>query len=128
MADTIDDLRQVVDDNIKARQGAADAAYALIDEEVGRFMGGLRTQDAAPAIRELRARAEAVRAQTLEQAERMLAAGRTPAEALAFLSNTLTNRLMHAPSTALRDAAQSGDAELLHAATRLLHLDRTSGD
>ena len=125
---TIDDLRQVVDDNIKARQGEADAARALIDDEVGRFMSGLRTQDAAPAIRELRTRAEAIRAQTLEQAERMLAAGRSPTETLAFLSNTLTNRLMHAPSTALRDAAQSGDTELLRTAMRLLHLDRTTDE
>jgi len=122
---TIDDLRQVVDENVKARQSEVDAAKTLIDEEVERFMGGLRTQDAAPAIRELRTRAETARAQTLEQAERMLAAGRTPTEALAFLSTTLTNRLLHGPSSALRDAAQSGDAELLRTAMRLLHLDRT---
>ena len=51
--------------------------------------------------------------------------GRTPTEALAFLSTTLTNRLLHGPSSALRDAAQSGDAELLRTAMRLLHLDRT---
>ena len=59
------------------------------------------------------------------ETERMLAAGRTPTEALAFLSTTLTNRLLHGPSTALRDAAQSGDSELLRTAMRLLHLDRT---
>jgi glutamyl-tRNA reductase len=121
---TIDDLRGVVDENLKSRQEEADAARRLIDEEVARFTASLRTQDAGPAIRELRARAETVRAQTLEQAERMLAAGRSPQEALAFLAATLTNRLMHGPSQALRQAAEAGDAEQLQSAMRLLRLDR----
>jgi glutamyl-tRNA reductase len=82
-------------------------------------MAGLRVQDAVPMIRELRNHAEVVRAQTLEQARRLLAAGHEPAEVLEFLAGTLTNRLLHAPSTALRDAAESGDDALAQAVARL---------
>jgi glutamyl-tRNA reductase len=121
---TIDDLRQVVDVNLKARQEEAAEARRLIDEDAVRFMAGLRVQDAVPMIRELRNHAEVVRAQTLEQARRMLAAGRPPGEVLEFLAGTLTNRLLHGPSAALRDAAESGDPELAQAAARLFRTGR----
>ena len=43
-----------------------------------------------------------------------------PAEqALEFLAHTLTNRLLHAPTMALRDAALRGDAELSRAVERM---------
>ncbi|MGQ0384788.1 MAG: glutamyl-tRNA reductase [Gammaproteobacteria bacterium] len=121
---TIDDLRQVVDVNLQARQQEAAEARRLIEADADRFMTGLRVQEAVPMIRELRGHAELVRAQTLEQARRMLAAGHAPGEVLEFLAGTLTNRLLHAPSTALRDAAESGDPELAQAAARLFRTGR----
>ncbi|HWU71076.1 MAG TPA: hypothetical protein VN017_06950, partial [Pseudoxanthomonas sp.] len=48
-----------------------------------------------------------------------LANGRDPAEVLDFLAHTLTNRLLHPPTAALREAALSGDAELARAAEKL---------
>ena len=119
---TIDDLRQVVDDNLKARQEEAAEARGLIEGEVSRFVSALRTLDAAPIIRDLRTRADVTKSQTLEQARRMLAAGKQH-EALDFLANTLTNRLLHAPSRALRLAAEEGDAALIDAAHKLYGLD-----
>jgi len=119
---TIDDLRQVVDDNLKSRREEAEEARALVASEVDRFMLSLRTLDAAPTIREVRKRAEFTRAQTLEQARRLMAAGKQD-QALEFLANTLTSRLLHAPSNALRTAAEQGDSALINAAHRLFALD-----
>ncbi len=121
---TIDDLRQVVDRNMKARQDEASSARRMIDGDVGQFMTALRVLDAVPAIRELRGQAEIARTQTLEQARRMLAAGQQPQDVIEFLANTLTNRLLHAPSAALRDAAETGDAALADAAARLFGTGR----
>ena len=117
---TLDDLREIIDENVKARQEEAQAARAMIAGEVERFMAGLKARDAVPLIRELRGQAEAAREQTLEQARRMLAAGRPVDEVLEFLAATLTNRLLHGPSTALREAAESGDADIAAAAAGLL--------
>ncbi len=98
-------------------------ARALIGEEVQRFMSGLRGQDAVPTIRELRESAELVRAQTLEHAARLLAGGRSPQDALSYLADTLTHRLMHSPTHQLRQAGESGDEQLIDAARRLFNLD-----
>jgi glutamyl-tRNA reductase len=116
---TIDDLRQVIGENVKARLDEVGAARRIIDQDVSRFMSGLKVLDAVPMIRELRSQAEIARDQTLEQALRMLASGREPAQVLEYLAGALTNRLLHAPSAALREAAERGDDALATAAARL---------
>jgi glutamyl-tRNA reductase len=121
---TIDDLRQVVDENVKAREAEAAVARRLIDADVAAFMAGLKVRDAAPAIRELRAQAEAARDAALAEARRQLAAGQPPQAVLEQLAATLTNRLLHAPSAALREAAEAGDATLAEAAARLFRTGR----
>lgn len=116
---TIDDLQSVVNENMASRREAARDADEMLSAEIAQFEQQLKTLDAVPTIRQLRDEAEAVRAQTAEQARRMLAAGRDPREVIDFLAATLTNRLLHGPSTRLREAAERGDADLLEAARAL---------
>ncbi|HYM36545.1 MAG TPA: hypothetical protein VET48_14195, partial [Steroidobacteraceae bacterium] len=118
----IDDLHTVVNENLETRRQAARDADQLIAAEVDAFEQQRKSLDAVPAIRQLREHADAVRTQTMDQAQRMLASGRDPKEVLDFLASTLTNRLTHAPSHRLRVAAEQGDAELIKAATELFEL------
>ena len=120
---TVDDLQDVIKGNLETRREAAQDARQMIGAEIAQFEQQIKTLDAVPTIRQLRADAQAIRAQTLDQAQRMLAAGRDPQEAVEFLATTLTNRLMHTPSQRLREAAERGDAELLLAAKALFTPD-----
>jgi glutamyl-tRNA reductase len=121
---SIDDLQQLVDENIQQRELAAGGARLLINEEVARFLAESRAQDAGPAIRALRQQADGIRQQTVEQARRMLAAGKSTDEVIDYLANTLTNRLLHAPTQALRQAAELTDLALAETVTRLLTEER----
>ena len=125
---TVDDLQNVVNENIESRREAAQDASEIIAREIAQFEQQLKTLDAVPTIRQLRNDADAVRAQTTEQARRMLAAGRDPREVIDFLAATLTNRLLHGPSQRLREAAERGDAELVAAAKALLAPDEPKAD
>jgi glutamyl-tRNA reductase len=120
---TIDDLQNVVNENMEGRRQAARAADQMIAAEVDRFELQLRTRGAAPTIRRLRDQAEHARTHTLDQARHLLAAGRSTEEVLEFLSTTLTNRLIHPPSQRLRDAAESGDEEIIAAIADIYRLD-----
>jgi len=120
---TIDDLQNIVSENIESRREAARDANQMIATETSQFEQQLKTLDAVSAIRQLRDEADVLRTQTVEQARRMLAAGREPQEALEFLATTLTNRLLHAPSQRLRQAAERGELELLQAAKTLFAPD-----
>jgi len=116
---TIDDLREVIDENRRSREAAAREAEAIIELQVAHYMAWRRAIDLNNPVQNLRARAEADRAEVLAKAQALIARGKSPDEALAFLANTLTNKLLHAPSANLRAAALRGDTELLRAAERL---------
>jgi glutamyl-tRNA reductase len=121
---SIDDLQQLVNENMQQRELAAAGARLLITEEVTRFLAESRAQDAGPAIRALRQQAEGIRQQTVEQARRMLAAGKSSDEVIEYLANTLTNRLLHAPTQALRQASELADLDLAETITRFLTEER----
>jgi glutamyl-tRNA reductase len=121
---SIDDLQQLIDENRQQRAVAAGGARLVIDEEVARFLTESRAQDAGPAIRALRQQADGIRSHTVEQARRLLAAGKSADEVIDYLANTLTNRLLHTPTQALRQAAELEDTALAEAVTRLLIEDR----
>jgi len=117
---SIDDLQQVVEENRQQRFAAAEGARLLLEEEVARFLADARAHDAGPAIRALRQQADIIRTQTLEQARRMLAAGKGSEEVMEYLANTLTNRLLHSPTQALRQASEVTDPALAQMLIRLL--------
>ena len=118
----LDDLREVIADNLKARRAAADQAEVLIESYGQDFMRWLDSRDATGAIQQIRARARDHRDEVLEKARRRLAAGAPAEDVLGYLADTLSNRLMHAPSHALRSADAVEQALLLSAARKLFDL------
>ncbi len=120
---TVDDLQDVIQENLKSRQQAAQQAEEIIDVQVERFMSWLRAQDAVATIRDYRRHAEQQRDEVINKAQQMLASGKDPQQALEFLANTLTNKLTHTPSVRIREAAENSDRELLNAARVLFNID-----
>lgn len=117
---TIDDLKQVIDDNLRLRQQAASEAETIIELYAERYLawrrGLLEVENPLPLFRRV---AENQRDDVLAKAQHLLQTGRSPEQVLEFLAHTLTNKLLHTPSATLRQAAQQGDKELLQAAEKL---------
>ncbi len=122
---TVDDLEQVIEENRRSRREAAAEAEAIIELQVEHFMAWWRGAARQDTLKKLRARSELTRAEVLEKARQQLAQGRDPQAVLDFLAHTLTNKLLHAPTSALRQAALSGDLDLLRAAERLFDAQDT---
>jgi len=123
---TVDDLQDVIQENLKSRQQAALQAEEIIDVQVERFMSWLRAQDAVTTIRDFRKHAEQQRDDVIRKAQHMLASGKDPQQVLEFLANTLTNKLTHAPSVRIREAAENSDRALLDAARVLFNIDKNT--
>jgi glutamyl-tRNA reductase len=85
-------------------------------------MGWMRSLEAVATICAYRTQVEYLRDRELEKAQRMLAAGRDPAEVLRLLARGLTNKFLHRPCTQLRQAAWEGRNDLLVAAQELFDL------
>ena len=119
---TVDDLQQVVEQNMQSRQAAAKEADKIIDIQVVDFMQWVKSLDSVPTIRALRESAAALRDTELKLAQQRLARGEDPQKVLAQLARALTNKFTHAPSSALQQADQDGNADLLNAARKLFNL------
>ncbi len=124
----IDDLRRVIDKHLRSRQAAAQEAEAIIDLQVERYMAWRRSLDIRNPVVAIRHQAEQQRDQVLARARRMRSTGRSDEEVLDYLAHTLTNKLLHAPSAHINQAALDGDRELLLAAERLYGLDLDDSD
>jgi glutamyl-tRNA reductase len=125
---TIDDLDQVISENRRSRRIAADEAETLITLQVEQFMAWWRGSQHQDALKQLRARGENARDAWLLKAREQLAQGHDPSEVLDALAHGLTNKLLHAPTAALRQAALDGDAVLLEAAARIFDTDIPATD
>ncbi|NGY04387.1 glutamyl-tRNA reductase [Solimonas terrae] len=119
---TIDDLRAVIAENLKLREEAARQAELLITTQAQQFTRWLESRDAGNTIRMLRAQARSSRDDVLDKARRKLAAGEPIEEVLGFVADTLSNKILHAPSQVLRKADAVEQAMLLNTARKLFDL------
>jgi len=119
---TVDDLKSVVQENMHSRQAAAAAAEKLVIARAGQFMTQKREQGAAATVMAYRQQAESLRLQETQRALASLQKGADPAEVLERFGRGLTNKLLHAPSLALKKAAAAGEMEKLSWAAELLGL------
>ena len=103
---TVDDLAQIVCANLDERRAAVDQAEVIIETQVGQFMRWMEARASVPLIRALRDQAEEARRQELERALRLLERGEPPAKVMEALSRSLTNKLLHAPTEALKKPAK----------------------
>ncbi len=99
---TVDDLAGIVAENLDARRSAVEQAEAIIDTQVGQFMHWMQVRETVPLIRRLRDQAEEARRHELDRALKALARGEDPKAVLESLSLGLTNKLLHAPTQALK--------------------------
>ncbi|HEY5738914.1 MAG TPA: glutamyl-tRNA reductase [Gammaproteobacteria bacterium] len=120
---TVDDLKSVVDENLRGRELAAEAAQEIVDLEVNAFNQWLRTHQSADHIRQLRDSAEMIKHQALEKALAQLRNETDPERALERLANEITNKLLHRPTIEMRKALQSDDQERIELLKFLLGSD-----
>jgi glutamyl-tRNA reductase len=124
---TVDDLKEVIEDNMRSRRQAALQAEEIIDTQVIHFMDWLSSLDAVSTIRALRDHAEQLQKEVIQSAIRKLKQGGDPEQILQEAGRALSNKLLHSPSTQLRNASTEGRSDLLQAVQELYDLKTDSG-
>lgn len=119
---SVDDLREIVDRNMRSRRNEARKADQIIADGVQQYLEEVRSLVAVDAVKEYRQMAEQLREQELQRALRGLARGDDPQQVVAQLARTITNKLIHAPTAGLKQASAEGRHDLLASARRLLGL------
>jgi glutamyl-tRNA reductase len=121
---TVDDLQQVIEENLKSRQEAAEQAEDIIEVQAEHFMDWIQSLEAVPAIRAYRDHAQNIGASELERARRQLASGADPQRVMENLTHNLISKLAHAPSVNLRAAVAEGRTGLLETVRTLFRLEK----
>lgn len=121
----VDDMQKVVSANHEARRGEAVRAEAIVEAEVAAFAQEREVRAALPVLVELRKRAEAIARAEAEKTLSIAGAalderGRRSVEAMA---RAIVNKLLHAPTYRLKEAAAHGDSDLPGAAAALFGLE-----
>ena len=124
---SVDDMQDIIQENMKSREAAAQEAEDIISDHVHQFMGWIRTRDAVPTIRGIRDWAEVIKTDATNKAQKQIAQGKNPDEVISQLAHTLTNKLIHNPSSRLREAGFQQEEDLIEAARLLFDLDKKPG-
>ncbi|CNB44867.1 glutamyl-tRNA reductase [Yersinia similis] len=121
---SIDDLQAIIQHNMAQRQAAAVQAESIVQQESMNFMTWLRAQGAVETIRDYRSQAEQVRSEMTAKALVAIEQGANVEQVINELAYKLTNRLIHAPTKSLQQAASDGDMERLQLLRDSLGLDQ----
>ena len=90
---------------MRARQSAADMAQDIVDQEVDSWSNKQRALAVVDTIRAFRDSVEVIRDGEVEKALAALERGQDSAEVINALARNLTNKLLHKPTTRLKQAS-----------------------
>lgn len=110
---TVDDLHTIIAQNMENRRKAAIQAESIVNTQTNSFMSWLRGLNTQDTVVSYRKQCTQSRDQLLEKAIAQLQSSKDPEAVVAELATKLTNKLMHAPTSALQSAAQGGELDKL---------------
>ncbi len=125
---TVDHLNGVVESNLEQRKVEAAKAEAIVEQEIGQFFKWLSSLEVTPTIVALRNRFEEVRKaeldKTLSTWKELPPDGQKRLEAL---TAAIVNKLLHPPTSLLKQTGQGNRTDLYVDALRSLYGLETAG-
>ena len=119
---TVDDLQEVVASNLQQRKEEASKAEAIVNEEIGQFFKWLSSLEVTPTIVALRNKFDEIRRAELDKTlagwKEIPPDGQKRLEAL---TNAIMNKLLHPPTTLIKQSGQGGRTDLYVDAVRALY-------
>ena len=117
----VDDLKAVTEVNLAAREREIQDVEAIIEDAILGYGDWFRTRGAGEVVAQIQVKAEAIRKRELEKSLRKLEHLSDEDRArIAVLTRAITRKLLHHPSTVLRDRGE--DDEVLASARTLFQV------
>lgn len=117
----VDRLQTDLDSAVAARQTAVPAAETIIETALAQLRDDLKLLAVTPTIKALREKAETIRQAELDRTLRHLdGIDEQTMRHIEHLSQSLVNKLLHAPTEQLRTAARAGRTESAVASLRTM--------
>ncbi len=117
---TVDDLKDVIDENKQSREIAAQEAHVIVESNVTEFFKERRARHSVETIKSYRQYAEQLSEEVLQKALRDLENGTDAEQAMRKMAKSLTNKLLHSPTQQLKQAGVEGRHDLIAFSQQLL--------
>lgn len=119
----VDDLHLHSDANKKKREEAALDASLIIDEEVHHFYQWRTAQKASESIHYFREHMKVISNKELSRAKQLIQQGEDVHIVMEEFANRLLNKLLHQPTSRLRQAGIDGQKDLIKFTKALFHAE-----
>ena len=120
---TVDDLQSIIAKNMENRRQAAVEAESIVSSQSVGFMSWLRGLNTQDTVISYRNQCIVERDLLLEKALQQLGANKSAESVVAELATKLTNKFMHAPTSAIQTAAQGGELDKIVYLRDIFNLD-----
>ncbi len=118
----VDALNGIVDANLEERKHEALAAEDIVREEIANFETWLESMEITPTIAEMREHAEKIRGEELKRAyKRLPELSEADRKVIEKLTESITNKMLHEPTTRLRKAGTGRRGVALLETARFLY-------
>ena len=108
----VDDLQSVVQANLKERKKEANKAEAIVEQEIGQFYQWLGNLEVKPTIIALRRKLDEIRKQEIEKTFGNLKdLGKKERKSIEAMANAIVNKVLHTPTSVLKQAQSDGSGE-----------------
>ena len=119
---SVDDLKQVIDENLKSRQSAALEAESYVELGALNMVREVRALDAVATVRAYRKQSDSMRDVELSKALKQLDSGQDAEQVMTQFARALTNKLVHSPCIEMKKASAEGRMDAMELAQQLLGL------
>jgi len=116
----IDDLREIIEANLKNRRQAAQQAEQWVALQAAHYLRQRHITHVSDIITQFRRQAEQHRDNSVQKALSEFQQGRDPQDIIHQLAHQLTNKILHQPTQTLRQLAYQQQDEALLLAKKLL--------
>jgi len=124
---TVDDMQDVIKENLKVREEAAQEAKDIIAVHGEKYLNWLQSLSAVSLLKDFRAQFDEIKTNELSRSLAKLNGSEDAERVLTEFANRLTQKFMHSPSKLIRQAgekSQQDTLEILAEAFELKSLDK----
>lgn len=110
---TVDDMQDVIKENLKLREEAANEARDIIALHGQKYLSWLQSLSAVSLLRDFRSQFDQVKSAELSRSLAKLNANESPEKVFTEFANRLSQKFMHSPSKLIRRAGEENQQQVL---------------
>ncbi|WMS87073.1 glutamyl-tRNA reductase [Pleionea litopenaei] len=120
---SVDDLKDVIDENLKARSQAAEEAEDIVANQSEHYIDWVNSLASVDLVKEYRHTIEDIKQQELNKALALLESGESAEKVLQQYAHRFANKVMHSPTQYLRNLRDQEHSKEAIAVREVLGLD-----